>query len=128
MTYSEGYEREPRTYPWLRVKDDRLDSSGLLLGPSDEVELQLAPGEATTYEPFWFRTFWLIRVDIEVEGGPVEIVSLDVWQTNYPLDVKAEWHDNDDPQGQKIFDVSVRTMRNCMLDAYSDCPFYEQLQ
>ena len=127
-TYSEGYEREPRTYPWLRVKDNRLDSSGLLLGPSDEVELQLSPGEATTYEPFWFRTFLLIRLDIEVEGGSVDFVSLDGWQTNYPLDVKAEWHDHTDPQGQEIFDVSVRTMRNCMVDAYSDCPFYEQLQ
>jgi hypothetical protein len=127
-TYSEGYEREPRTYPWLRVKDDRLDSSGLLLGPSDEVDLQLGADETACYEPFWFRTFLLIRLDIEVEGGPIEFVSLDGWQTNYPLGVKAEWYDNDDPQGNEMFDVSVRTMRNCMVDAYSDCPFYEQLQ
>jgi hypothetical protein len=71
LTYSEGYELEPRSYPYFRTKAD---------------------------------------------------------QVNYPLAVKASWKDCDDVQSEEIWNVSIRTMRNCMFDGYSDCPFYEQLQ
>lgn len=122
VTYSEGYELEPRMYPWLRTKADRLQP-GLILGPYDEVVLDV-DGE-TSWEPFWFRTFRLLRVEITCTS-PVDLISLEVTQTNYPLAIKASWKDDDEYSGP-IFDTSIRTMRNCMLDAYSDCPFYEQL-
>lgn len=128
VTYSEGYEREPRMYPWLRTKDDRRDTTGLLIGPSDQVELDIPAGVETVYEPFWFRTFGVMRWSIEIIGSPVELLSFDAVQVNYPMDVKAEWMDQEEPDSQAIFDVSVRTLRNCMFDGYADCPFYEQLQ
>jgi hypothetical protein len=125
VTYSEAYELEPRRYPWLRTKDNRLDSvNGRILGPCDEVTLRI-DGECT-YEPFWFRTFRLLRVEIACGPNDVDFVSLQATQTNYPMDVKATWEDGDEYSG-RIMDISVRTMRNCMFDAYSDCPFYEQL-
>ncbi|KAL0254258.1 hypothetical protein I308_101639 [Cryptococcus tetragattii IND107] len=129
LTYSEGYELDPRQYPWLRTKGDRLDSkNGHLLGPYDDVTLQLSPGETVIYEPFWFRTFRLIRLQIEVGDQPIKLISFEAAQVNYPLGVKAEWKEPAMKENEKIWEVSIRTLRNCMFDGYSDCPFYEQLQ
>jgi hypothetical protein len=129
VTYSEGYELEPRNYPFFRTKADRLDAEkGHLIGPYDELILDLPHGQTVTYEPFWFRTFRLLRLEISVGPEPVRLLSFDAIQVNYPLAVKASWKEPEDKQSEQIWDVSIRTMRNCMFDGYSDCPFYEQLQ
>ncbi|KAL3466116.1 hypothetical protein BJX64DRAFT_296058 [Aspergillus heterothallicus] len=128
VTYSEGYELEPRAYPFFRTKKDRLDATGHLIGPFDEVELDLATSELVTYEPFWFRTFRLLRLEVTVGPEPVTLISFDATQVNYPLGVKARFENPDDTDSKDIWDVSIRTLRNCMFDGYSDCPFYEQLQ
>lgn len=128
-TYSEGYELEPRSYPFFRVKKDRLDSTnGHIIGPFDEVTLKLPNSQTITWEPFWFRTFRLMRIELIVGPGPVVLEKFKATQTNYPLAVKASWYDADDADSSQIWDVSIRTLRNCMFDGYSDCPFYEQLQ
>jgi len=131
VMYSEGYEQlvEGRVYPFFRTKGDRLDAEkGHIIGPFDEVTLSVEPGRTTTWEPFWFRTFRLLRVEMTVLEGIVELQGLTATQVNYPLDVKASWQEQKDVDAEKIWDVSIRTMRNCMFDGYSDCPFYEQLQ
>jgi len=130
VTYSEGYELEPRSYPFFRSKTDRLDASvGHIIGPYDEIVLNLPDnGETVVYEPFWFRTFRLLKIEIGIGPEPIEIPSFDATQVNYPLAVKASWKQPNDPQSEQIWNVSIRTMRNCMFDGYSDCPFYEQLQ
>lgn len=129
ITYSEGYELEPRQYPFFRTKADRLDATdGHLIGPYDDVTLELPNTKKVIYEPFWFRTFRIMRLEITVGSEPVEFLSFDATQVNYPLDVKASWKEPGDSHSEKMWDVSIRTMRNCMFDGYSDCPFYEQLQ
>lgn len=129
VTYSEGYELEPRSYPFFRSKADRLDASvGHIIGPYDEVALDLPNTETVVYEPFWFRTFRLLKIEITVGPEPIELVSFDATQVNYPMAVKASWKEPGDAHSEQIWDVSIRTMRNCMFDGYSDCPFYEQLQ
>jgi len=129
VTYSEGYELEPRNYPFFRTKADRLDAeNGHLIGPYDQVTLDLLRGQTVTYEPFWFRTFRIIRLELTVGPEPIELTSFEAVQVNYPLAVKASWKELVDNHSEKIWDVSIRTMRNCMFDGYSDCPFYEQLQ
>lgn len=129
VTYSEGYELEPRSYPFFRSKADRLDATvGQIVGPYDEVTLHLTGEETVVYEPFWFRTFRLLRLEITVGSDPVELLSFEATQVNYPMAVKASWKEPGDTHSGKIWDVSIRTMRNCMFDGYSDCPFYEQLQ
>ncbi|KAJ5083308.1 hypothetical protein N7456_012735 [Penicillium angulare] len=128
-TYSEGYELEPRSYPFFRSKADRLDGSvGHILGPYDEAVIPVLEIFESTYEPFWFRTFRVLRHEITIGAEPVTLESFQGTQVNYPMAVKAEWSNPDDPQSKDIWDVSIRTMRNCMFDGYSDCPFYEQLQ
>jgi hypothetical protein len=129
VTYSEGYELEPRSYPFFRSKADRLDASvGHIIGPYDEVTLDLPNTETVIYEPFWFRTFRLLKIKITVGPEPIELVSFDATQVNYPMAVKASWKEPGDTHSEQIWDVSIRTMQNCMFDGYSDCPFYEQLQ
>ncbi|KAK5469060.1 hypothetical protein LTR55_011395 [Exophiala xenobiotica] len=56
------------------------------------------------------------------------MVSFKAKQVNYPLDVKVSWKQPEGVDSDNIWKVSIRTLRNCMFDAYSDCPFYEQLQ
>jgi len=129
VTYSEGYELEPRSYPFFRSKADRLDASvGHIIGPYDEVILDLPDSHSVVYEPFWFRTFRLLRVEITIGSEPIELLSFDATQVNYPMAIKASWKEPEDAHSEQIWDVSIRTMRNCMFDGYSDCPFYEQLQ
>ncbi|KAF4551088.1 Hypothetical protein D9617_14g075440 [Elsinoe fawcettii] len=127
--YSEGYEKEPRAYPFFRTKDDRLDSeTGKLIGPHDEMTISVNAGVSATYEPFWFRTFRVIQLCLDVDSQPVDLIAFGATQVNYPMQVKGYLKDSSDPQSRDIWDISVRTMRNCMFDAYVDCPFYEQLQ
>ncbi|KAG0155278.1 hypothetical protein PDIDSM_853 [Penicillium digitatum] len=129
VTHSEGYELEPRSYPFFRSKADRLNATvGHIIGPYDEVTLDLPNPETVIYEPFWFRTFRLLRIEITVGPEPIELVSFDATQVNYPMAVKASWKEPGDSHSEQIWNVSIRTMRNCMFDGYSDCPFYEQLQ
>lgn len=132
ITYSEAYESEPKAYPWLRVKGDRTDSTlGPLLGPHDLIIIdqnQSQGAKSLVYEPFWYRTFRFMRWDIEVGESDLTIQSFESRQVNYPLAPIASWLDADTSENNEMWDVSVRTLRNCMFDGYSDCPFYEQLQ
>ena len=129
VTYSEGYEHDPRSYPFFRTKSDRLDAeNGHLIGPHDDVTLEILENQSVTYEPFWFRTFRILRLEITVGDGPVELVSFQAAQVNYPMAIKGSWKEPGSEHSEKIYDVSIRTLRNCMFDGYSDCPFYEQLQ
>lgn len=129
VTYSEGYELEPRNYPFFRTKKDRLDAkNGKIIGPFDLVDLEVPKDQRILYEPFWFRTFRLIRLEIATQKQRISLVAFNATQVNYPMAVKASWDEPENPAGRDIWDVSIRTMRNCMFDGYSDCPFYEQLQ
>ncbi|ORX34105.1 bacterial alpha-L-rhamnosidase-domain-containing protein [Kockovaella imperatae] len=132
LTYSEAYEVLPRPPPGqgFTFKDDRTQREGHgLVGPSDSYFFSgyAGGGDRTeSYEPFWWKTFRFIVLEIEVSDEPLTLESLVFTQTTYPMAVVADWKAT--PLSNKMWDVSIRTMRNCMFDGYSDCPFYEQLQ
>ncbi len=135
IQHSESYERGPKDDPTYRDKGDRLDAAGAyLVGGAidlhDEVELAALPlaKGICTYEPFWFRTFRFLVLEVETGEKELELVHFEATQTNYPLKPKAYWKEMMNPVNEAIWDVSVRTLRNCVFDGYSDCPFYEQLQ
>ena len=135
ITYSESYERPPFDDPSFRNKGDRLDATGAVLTGScvdlyDHIDLSTLPKVKGTsvYEPFWFRTFRFLIVEFDVASS-LSLIQLECKQTNYPLDLISEWScDVDDGFSNAVWEVSLRTLRNCMFDGYSDCPFYEQLQ
>lgn len=124
VKYSECYESEKIDgYPSNRKKGNRRQREGQhLYGPIDSVELA---SSKNTYEPFWFRTFWFLT--IEIDSRELTLDSFEVIKTGYPLNPVADWKSTDD-ESNKIWEISVRTLSNCMFDGYSDCPYFEQLQ
>lgn len=130
-----AYPQPPRETPMGPVpqpplKGDRTDSAnGQLFGPEDHY---CTGGFGTaelpeTYEPFWFRTFRFLRIEIETATEPLEIRRLRYRETGYPLDSKVSFETSDESFNH-IWDISLRTLRRCMHETYIDCPFYEQLQ
>ncbi|KAJ5371742.1 hypothetical protein N7517_003748 [Penicillium concentricum] len=144
VTYSECYEDEPETVPWVRRKGDRRDTRKKLVGPTDEYTI---PGIAEqklggtlsynsnysdedVFAPFHFRTFRFLALDISVsELSDLTMKRIDITTTKYPLHVLADFDVlSVDNVYRKMWTTSIRTLSNCMHDCYEDCPFYEQLQ
>lgn len=127
---AECYEYEPFDEPWLRNKNDRTDSvKGKLYGDLDiyKVAGSLEHAAVEFYETFWFRTFRYVRISIETKDQPLEIVGVNYSECGYPLDIKGEFQCSDEDYN-KLWEVSIRTLRRCMHESYEDCPYYEQLQ
>jgi len=129
FTYSEAYENPAA--PYASRKTVRTAREGnVLRGPSDSYHFSGSKetGKTEIFEPFWWKAFRFIVIDISVGNEPLHLLEFLANQTNYPINETASWEDISDPQGAKMMEISVRTMRMCMFDGYSDCPFYEQLQ
>jgi len=130
---SEGYvlpEEPGAPTSSMPKKGNRLDHiNGHLHGFTDTYHVAGIGknGEAEIYEPFWFRTFRFIQLEIVTADEPLTIESFDYQETGYPLEVKT-WVKTSDESMQAIWDISERSLRRCMHETYEDCPFYEQLQ
>jgi len=113
-----------------RVKGIRNDTSGKLLGDYDIYHVAgygKSADAPESYEPFLFRTFRYVRLEIEVANEPLQLLWMNYRETGYPLDVKASFSSSDDELNQ-LWELSLRTLKRCMHETYEDCPYYEQLQ
>ncbi len=112
------------------VKRDREDEkNGRLIGYED---CYIAAGtgcEKSTemYSPFLFKTFRFLKLTILVGDEPLRLQSFVYKETGYPLQVKT-YVETSDTQLNRIWDISLRTLKRCMHETYEDCPYYEQLQ
>lgn len=102
------------------VKGDRTDTRLHLLGHDDTFEVD---GELS-FESFWFRTFRFVGVKCE---GTASLTALSYAETGYPL-TYHEGYDFGGERENRLWDISLRTLRRCMQETYVDCPYYEQLQ
>ncbi len=133
MLTSECYAYPPKDQgngPAFPRKGDRTDHvKGKLYGFTDHYWLSGhgQPEVPEHYEPFWFRTFRFIRLEITTQKAPLTLCSFTYRETGYPLEAKS-WVSTSDPQMQGIWDISLRSLKRCMHETYEDCPFYEQLQ
>ena len=96
--------------------DDIRDSG---LGWEDHIILN---GSPVCYEPFWVHTFRYIVI----RGGQLSQPPV-YRKTGYPLPVQSSVSSSVPWVGQ-LWDISLRTLRNCMMETYMDCPYYEHLQ
>ena len=101
-------------------KADRLDRTMGITGFTDLVTVD---GE-TVFEPFWFRTCRILGFEIE---GDVTLNTYSFTETGYPLEVPADCDFGNDTDNA-LWQISVNTLKRCMIESYEDCPFYEQLQ
>lgn len=123
---SECYERTAADGARLKGVRDLAAEDSFLVGDSDIYKVSGdVPEEA--YEPFWFRTFRFVRLEIDVADEPLTLRSLDYRETGYPLRVDADFSSSD-PTLAPLWEISVRTLKRCMHETYEDCPYYEQLQ
>ena len=125
--YVLGGERGDLKVP---LKGDREDyKNGFLVGFTDYYQCAGYGTEERPeiYEPFWFRTFRFIRLEIQTYNQPLILRAFDYTETGYPLNVQTKVEASDS-RFEKIWEISERTLRCCMHETYEDCPFYEQLQ
>lgn len=122
ITYAESYKMEGENGELHKGLRD--DPSGVIEGCADEY---IASGQDAIYEPFLFRTFRFVEVQVTTQNAVAEVVLLPYIETTYPLKARAEisskqrWMED-------LWTISVNTLKHCMHDTYEDCPYYEQLQ
>lgn len=117
--------------PFARIKTDRTDVSGVLMGKDDYYICgRETPSDAVViYEPFWFRTFRYVELEIETQpSSPLELLQVTFRETHYPLEKTTQITKFPSDEESKLWDISINTLRNCMHETYEDCPFYEQNQ
>lgn len=127
---SEGYVREESKDDMFGSpkKADRMDCKcGHLHGFTDTYTVSGFERTEEVYEPFWFRTFRFIRLEITTKEEPLTLTGFDYIENGYPLEPKAHVSTSDKSL-EKIWDISLCTLKRCMHETYEDCPFYEQLQ
>ncbi|MDR1531037.1 MAG: hypothetical protein LBS62_02425 [Clostridiales bacterium] len=128
---AECYAYEPvGNFMPIPRKGDRTDCEGGRLFGFTDAYTPLGRGtesEPEVYEPFWFRTFRFVRLEIATGSVPLKILGFNYTETGYPLEIKTEVKTSDETLAA-VWDISARTLRRCMHETYEDCPFYEQLQ
>ena len=137
ILYAEAYGTEqpdvqtpigPRHMP--PKKGDRTDfKNGSLQGTLDvySVTGYGTKEKPEVYTPFLFRTFRYIRVRVTTKEQGMSLLKYNYLSTGYPLEVKTHLVTSDESLN-RIWDMSLRTLKRCMHETYVDCPFYEQLQ
>lgn len=98
----------------------RDDTSGELLGAYDVVKTD---GDVT-YSPYWFRAFRFVRIEADDISAIREVRA---YRVNYPFDISGSFECSD-ANYNKMWDVSINTLKCCTHEIYVDCPHYEQQQ
>lgn len=106
-------------YKWRRD-----DENGVIAGAWDEV---VAGSAEAVYEPFWFRAFRFIRVDVETGDAPLALSMPAMRRVRYPLEVRTRV-DSSDANALWLWETSLRTLRNCLHEDFDSDSYYEQLQ
>ena len=120
LTYAEAL------YDEKHKKGDRDEvGNRQALGLGDEF---LPDGGAHRFfEPLWWRTWRYLDLDVETAAEPLTLESLTANFTAYPFEARASFHSND-PDLERIWDISWRTARLDAHETYMDTPYWEQLQ
>ena len=117
--YSESYYK--RREDGSLYKELRDDCSGELYHVVFD-QVILDKGEKV-FSPLWWKSFRFIRIEWD---KPITVKAT-FNEYYYPLDIVGGFYCNN-IEFNKIFDVSIQTLKNCMHEVFIDCPFFEQQQ
>lgn len=75
----------------------------------------------------YFRRFACRYIEVHITNmtGDVKFSEIGIIPTNYPIERQAEFKCND-YLFNKIYEISLKTMKLCMHEHYEDCPWREQ--
>jgi len=102
-----------------------FDRRGTVTGWSDVWEP--AGCECERFEPWHWRAFRFVGIEITTGTEPLTIHSLRHRFAAYPFDVTASFACSD-PRLEAVWKAAVHTMRLCSHETFEDCPHYEQMQ
>lgn len=102
-----------------------FDRRGIVMGWSDRWEP--AGRAAECFEPWHWRAFRYIGVEITTGAAPLELCGLRHRFTAYPYQIAADFRCSE-PRWEKIWRTALHTMRLCSHETFEDCPHYEQMQ
>lgn len=127
FTYGERFEKKNEDGSEIR-KDDI--ENGVLVGLVDELTLPEVTDARGSFmfEPFWYRTFRFLQMEITADAEEVIVYPPKVRVTGYPLKPRTWIRSSSDEKVETLWKMCVRTLQNCMTETYMDCPFYEQMQ
>jgi len=120
FTYAEAFQL--KNAQGELYKERRDDERGIITGPYDEI-ITCPSG---SYEPFWFRTFRYVLVEVETGDTPLTLHCPALRRAGYPLKVETKVQSSSEDINW-LWDRSLRTLRNSTHENFSDGPFYEQL-
>lgn len=113
---SEGYvqeESKDNAFGSPR-KLDRMDCvNGHLHGFTDTYTVSGFEKLEEVYEPFWFRTFRFVQLEITTKEEPLTLAGFDYIENGYPLEPKTHVSTSDKSL-ENIWDISLRTLKRCM--------------
>jgi hypothetical protein len=103
-----------------------FDRRGTITGWSDVWE-PAGRGGREEYEPWHWRAFRYVGVEITTGDAPLTLHALRHRFSAYPYRIDAEFACSD-PKLEKIWRAALHTMRLCSHETFEDCPHYEQMQ
>lgn len=86
----------------------------------------ILPGGRFVFEPFHWRCFWFLKVEILPGAEPVELAAATHRFTTFPHTFSATF-ECDQPEVTQFWEISLRTLQLCAHETYEDCPYFEQL-
>jgi hypothetical protein len=73
----------------------------------------------------WRRSGRYLFVTLRNQTRPAAVRSIRLIESTYPVDCVGHFACSD-PELDRIWEVSARTLKLCMEDTFTDCPLYEQ--
>jgi hypothetical protein len=120
LTYAEAL------YDANGQKGNRNDIAGKqIAGLYDE--LVADGGRDRRFSPLWWRSWRFLEIHAKAADEPLTLEGFQAFATGFPFEKRARFT-SDDPELERIFDVSFRTMRLAAHETYMDAPYWEQLQ